>query len=102
RRTTPATTPAVTTRATTRGVTTPATTPAVTTRGTTPVADAHESELVEGDRITDDLTALKPLGGGDSFEAWLAFDEITFGAVVVKVLRRGDESGRRVLQREVD
>lgn len=41
----------------------------------------------EGDQIAPELTAVRLLGGGTSFEAWLAFDQITFGTVVVKVVR---------------
>jgi len=60
--------------------------------------------FAEGDPITAELSALKLLGGGSAFEAWLAFDEITFSAVVVKVLRPSqveDESSLRGLRREV-
>lgn len=60
--------------------------------------------FADGDQITAELSALKLLGGGSAFEAWLAFDEITFSAVVVKVLRPSqveDESSRRGLRREV-
>jgi serine/threonine protein kinase len=58
----------------------------------------------EGDQITAELSALRLLGGGSAFEAWLAFDEVTFSPVVVKVLRPSqvkDESSRRGLRREV-
>lgn len=60
--------------------------------------------FAEGDQITAELSALRLLGGGSAFEAWLAFDEITFSPVVVKVLRPSqvqDESSRRGLRREV-
>jgi len=60
--------------------------------------------FAEGDPITAELSALKLLGGGSAFEAWLAFDEITFSPVVVKVLRPSqveDESSLRGLRREV-
>jgi serine/threonine-protein kinase len=43
--------------------------------------------LGEGDEITPELTAMRLLGGGSAFEAYLAFDEITFSPVVVKLLR---------------
>jgi serine/threonine protein kinase len=43
--------------------------------------------LREGDAITPELTALRLLGGGSAYEAFLAFDEITYGPVVVKVVR---------------
>jgi serine/threonine-protein kinase len=58
----------------------------------------------EGDRITGDLTAMRLLGGGTSYEAYLAFDEITYFPVVVKVLRPGratDGSSLRGLRREI-
>ncbi len=60
--------------------------------------------LQEGDSITDDLTAMKLLGGGSAYEAYLAFDEITWSQVVVKVLRPDQvesSSARRGLRREV-
>lgn len=60
--------------------------------------------LVEGDEIVPELTALRLLGGGAAYEAWLAFDEVTWSPVVVKVLRPdevADESSRRGLRREV-
>jgi serine/threonine protein kinase len=43
--------------------------------------------LRKGDAITPELTALRLLGGGSAYEAFLAFDEITYGPVVVKVVR---------------
>jgi serine/threonine-protein kinase len=60
--------------------------------------------LTEGDTLTDELTAMRLLGGGNAYEAYLAFDEITYAPVVVKVLRPGqvsDESSLRGLRREV-
>lgn len=60
--------------------------------------------LAEGDAIDADLTAVRLLGGGNAYEAWLAFDEITYAPVVVKVLRPSevdDRSSRRGLRREV-
>lgn len=60
--------------------------------------------LAEGDAITTELTAMRLLGGGSAYEAYLAFDEITYAPVVVKVLRPGkvtDESSLRGLRREV-
>ncbi|MGH3329935.1 MAG: serine/threonine-protein kinase [Nocardioidaceae bacterium] len=61
--------------------------------------------FAEGDPITADLTAMKLLGGGEAYEAYLAFDDITYAPVVVKVLRPGqvrDQSSLRGLGREVD
>lgn len=59
--------------------------------------------FAEGDAITPELTALRLLGGGSAYEAYLAFDEITYGPVVAKVVRPGevdDEHTVRSLVRE--
>jgi serine/threonine protein kinase len=59
--------------------------------------------LAEGDAITEELTAVRKLGGGAAYEAWLAFDEVTYSPVVVKLLRPdqlGSASSRRGLRRE--
>ena len=59
----------------------------------------------EGDPITPELTAVRLLGGGASYEAYLAFDELTYGPVVVKVVRPDqveDASSLRGLAREVE
>ena len=61
-------------------------------------------DLVDGDAITSELTAVRKLGGGAAYEAWLAFDEVTYSPVVVKLLRPDqvqDESSQRGLRREV-
>ena len=61
--------------------------------------------LAEGDRLTPELTAMRLLGGGSSYEAYLCFDDITFSPVVVKVLRPGrvdHEASLRGLRREVE
>jgi eukaryotic-like serine/threonine-protein kinase len=61
--------------------------------------------LAEGDQITPDLTAVRLLGGGSSYEAYLAFDEITYAPVVVKVIRPGrveEEASLRGLCLEVE
>ncbi len=58
----------------------------------------------QGDSITTDLTAMKLLGGGEAYEAYLAFDDITYAPVVVKVVRPGqveNASTLRGLRREV-
>ena len=58
-----------------------------------------------GDAITEELTAIRLLGGGSSYEAYVAFDEHTYGPVVVKVVRphrTTDASTLRGLRREVD
>ncbi len=60
--------------------------------------------LSEGDPITAELTAVRRLGGGSAYEAYLAFDEVTLGPVVVKVVRPSrvaDEGTLRGLRREV-
>jgi serine/threonine protein kinase len=61
--------------------------------------------FAEGEAITAELTAVRRLGGGSAYEAWLAFDEITYGPVVVKLLRPDrttDEHGLRGLAHEVE
>jgi serine/threonine protein kinase len=59
----------------------------------------------EGDEIAEDLYALRLLGGGTRYEAYLAFDARLHHAVVVKVLRpdrRQDEGALRGLRGEAD
>ena len=61
--------------------------------------------LTEGDSLTTELTAMRLLGGGESYEAYLAFDDITYSPVVVKVLRPnlvGSSSSQRGHRREVE
>jgi serine/threonine protein kinase len=61
--------------------------------------------FAEGDPITAELTAVRRLGGGSAYEAYLAFDEITYGPVVVKVVRPDqvdDANALRGLAREVE
>jgi serine/threonine protein kinase len=61
--------------------------------------------LQPGDLITPELTAIKLLGGGNAYEAILAFDEVTYAPVVVKLVRPAqvsDEGTLRGLRREVD
>ncbi len=58
-----------------------------------------------GASITADLTALKLLGGGHVYEAYVAFDEVLYAPVVVKVIRPqqvADDNALRGLRREVD
>lgn len=60
-------------------------------------------ELSEGDPISETLTAVRLLGGGERFEAYLAFDDHRYCPVVVKVVRPdqvGDEGALRGLRRE--
>jgi serine/threonine-protein kinase len=59
--------------------------------------------LREGDAITEDLVAVRRLGGGATYEAYLAFDEVTWGPVVTKLVRPdlvGDAASLRGLRRE--
>jgi len=61
-------------------------------------------DFAEGDRITPELVAVRRLGGGAAYDAYLAFDEVIWGPVVVKLLRPGqvaDPSSLRGLHREV-
>ena len=60
--------------------------------------------FAEGDRITPELAAVRRLGGGAAYDAYLGFDEVTWGPVVVKVLRPAqvaNPSSLRGLRREV-
>lgn len=60
--------------------------------------------LGEGDEVAAGLTVLRRLGGGHAYEVFLAFDEETYTAVVVKVVRPDqldDASTLRGLRREV-
>lgn len=68
------------------------------------MARADSWRLREGDLLTPDLTVARLLGGGAAYEAYLAFDEVTYSPVVVKVLRPAqvaDGSSLRGLRREV-
>ena len=60
--------------------------------------------LAGGDAIAPGLTAVKSVGGGTMYEAWLAFDERLYAPVVVKVVRPGQvgDSARADLLREVE
>lgn len=60
--------------------------------------------LAGGDLIAPGLTAVTSVGGGEVFEAWLAFDERLYAPVIVKVMRPGhadDADSRAGLLREV-
>lgn len=62
-------------------------------------------ELSEGDQLVDGLEAVKLLGGGTSFEAYLAWDAHRHALVVAKVVRPHlveDEGIRAALGREAD
>lgn len=69
------------------------------------MTDRDSWGLTEGDPITSDLTCLRKLGGGSAYEAVLAFDEITYSPVVVKLVRPAqvdDPSTLRGLRREAE
>ena len=60
--------------------------------------------LAEGDLVAPGLAAVADLGGGSSFEVWLAFDEHLHTLVVVKMLRPsqvGSTSAHESLAREI-
>lgn len=72
---------------------------------TKPTPEPQSWGFVEGDAITAELTTVRRLGGGSAYEAYLAFDEITYAPVVVKVVRPDqvrDEHSLRGLRREVE
>ena len=54
---------------------------------TEPTSSDESWGFAEGDAITDDLTAIRLLGGGTTYEAYLAFDDVTYAPTVVKVVR---------------
>jgi serine/threonine protein kinase len=67
--------------------------------------NADSWRFVEGDAISPALTVLRLLGGGEAYEAYLAFDELTYSPVVVKVVRPaqvGSSSTLRSLRREIE
>jgi len=67
------------------------------------MSDSDSWPLAEGDAITPELTAMRLLGGGSSYEAYLAFDDVTYAPVVVKMVRPhlvDDRSTLRGLRRE--
>jgi serine/threonine protein kinase len=69
------------------------------------VSESQSWHLADGDRITPELTVLRRLGGGFAYEVFLAFDEITYVPVVVKVVRPdqvADEHTLRGLRREIE
>lgn len=68
------------------------------------MAHAHSWGFRAGHPISSDLTVLRRLGGGSAYEVFLAFDEVGYTPVVVKVVRPhlvDDERTRRALTREV-
>ena len=62
-------------------------------------------ELAEGDPIVEGRYALRKLGGGSDYEAYLAWDDHLFSLVVAKILRPHlveNPTWRAALQREAD
>ncbi|QYJ05486.1 serine/threonine protein kinase [Nocardioides panacisoli] len=65
---------------------------------TLPSGAVDESwHLRRGDAITPELTAMRLLGGGSAYEAFLAFDEVTCGPVVAKVVRPSEVDDHQTL-----
>jgi eukaryotic-like serine/threonine-protein kinase len=61
--------------------------------------------FAEGEEIVPGLSAVRLLGGGHAYEAYLGWDERLFAPVVVKIVRPdqvGDASTLRGLERETD
>ena len=61
-------------------------------------------DLAVAGEIAPGLVAVKELGGGTQYEAWLAFDERLLAPVVVKVLRpelADDDAARASFEREL-
>lgn len=52
-------------------------------------------DLAEGDQIAPGLTALRMLGGGERYEAYVAWDERLLSLVVAKLLRPGRVGDQR-------
>jgi serine/threonine protein kinase len=70
---------------------------------TRPAPDKTGWEFAEGDDIVPGRQAVRPLGGGNRYEAWLAWDERMRALVVAKLIRpdqAADASARRTLARE--
>lgn len=59
--------------------------------------------LCEGDEIAPGRTVVRPMGGGERFEVYLAWEDRMFSLVVAKLLRPDrveNERSRRALERE--
>mgnify|MGYP006173098509 CR=1 FL=1 len=68
-------------------------------------SDPTSWNLEEGDEITPGLHALKKLGGGSEYEAYLSWSDELLFLVVAKCLRPhlvDEERARRVMKREAD
>jgi serine/threonine protein kinase len=66
-------------------------------------ADLESWNFAEGDEIAPRRRAVRPLGGGNRYEAWLTWDEHLRTLVVAKLLRpdqAADPAARRALARE--
>lgn len=66
---------------------------------------ARQWRFEPGDEIVPGRLALKLLGGGDRYEAWVAWDERLHGPVVVKILRRhlvDDRNARTAIAAEAE
>ena len=63
-------------------------------------AEPHESRwgFAEGDELTPEITALRLLGGGLRYEAYLGWDDRLQSLVVVKVIRPGLVDDERTLR----
>jgi serine/threonine protein kinase len=69
------------------------------------MADKHGWDLARGEDIAPGLVAMRLLGGGERYEAYLAFDEVRYCPAVVKVVRPDqvdDTAALRGLRREYD
>ena len=67
------------------------------------MAEHASWDFEEGERIAPERFALKPLGGGSRYEAYLVWDEVMYAICVAKVLRPDqvvDERALRDLRRE--
>ncbi len=60
--------------------------------------DRASWELGEGDRLVEGRTALRRLGGGSRYEAYLVWDELLLSVCVAKVLRPDQASEAKALQ----
>jgi eukaryotic-like serine/threonine-protein kinase len=74
------------------------------TSGYAAAMDREGWEFEQGDPIVPQRLALTPLGGGERYDTWLAWDEAMFAVVVAKVLRPAylDSRSRRELAREAE
>jgi len=69
------------------------------------MTDYASWELDEGDEIAPGRVALKPIGGGNRYEVFLAWDEALYSLAVAKLLRpdqASDEKALRDLREEAD